>query len=246
MKKLNEKIAIVTGGSRGIGKGIVKALAEAGATVVFTYTNSKEQADGLAETLTGEGLSVHAVMANNAIDGEITSAFRGVIEKFGHLDILVNSAGVYQGKPLAGHTLADYRSTMDVNVKAVFEAMIFAAGQMANEGRIITIGSNMAERVVFPGGALYAMSKSALVGLTKGAARDLGSRGITVNLVQPGPVDTDMNPENSAHAAILKKAMIIPRYAQTSQIADIVLYLAAPEAAYTTGSVITIDGGFNC
>lgn len=245
MQKLTDKIALVTGGSRGMGAAIVKQLAREGAIVSFTYVNGKEKADALVKELTNENLNVYAIKANSAVDGEITAALTQIVNKFGRLDILVNNSGIYRGKPIAEHTLEDYRETMDINVKAVFEAAIFAAQKMADHGRFITIGSNMADRVVAAQGTLYSMSKSTLVGLTKGLARDLGPKGITVNLVQPGPTDTDMNPDNGNHAEHAKALMAIPKYGNVQQIADLVSYLADPAASFTTGSIITIDGGFN-
>ncbi|MDN5284350.1 MAG: 3-oxoacyl-[acyl-carrier protein] reductase [Mucilaginibacter sp.] len=245
MQKLKDKIALVTGGSRGMGAAIVKQLASEGAIVTFTYVNGKEKADALVNELIAEGLKVSAIKANSAVDGEITEALTGTVNKFGRLDILINNAGVYGGRPMAEHTLQDYREMMDINVKAVFEAAIFVAQKMADAGRFITIGSNMADRVVAAQGTLYSMSKSALVGLTKGLARDLGPKGITVNLVQPGPTNTDMNPDNGSHAEQAKSLMAIPKYGNVQQIADLVSYLANPNASFTTGSIITVDGGFN-
>jgi 3-oxoacyl-[acyl-carrier protein] reductase len=246
MQKLKDKVALVTGGSRGMGAAIVKQLSRERAIVTFTYINGKEKAEALVKELVAEGLNVSAIKANNAVEGEITAALTETVNRFGKLDILVNNAGVYSGKPMSEHTLQDYRETMDVNVKAVFEAAIFAAQKMADAGRFITIGSNMAGRVVAAQGTLYSMSKSALVGLTKGLARDLGPKSITVNLVQPGPVNTDMNPDNGSHAEHAKSLMAIPKYGVPQQIADLVSYLANPEASFTTGSIITVDGGFNC
>ena len=246
MQKLKDKIALVTGGSRGMGAAIVKQLAQEGATVVFTYVNGKEKAQVLIGELTGEGLNVSAVKADNSVEGEITFALAQTVEKFGKLDILVNNAGVYAGKPMEEHTLQDYHLTMNVNVKAVFEAAIFAAQKLEKAGRFIIIGSNMADRVVAAQGTLCSMSKSALIGLTKGLARDLGPKGITVNLVQPGPVNTDMNPANGSHADNARSLMAIPKYGDPQQIAEVVAYLASPSASFTTGSIMTIDGGFNC
>lgn len=142
--------------------------------------------------------------------------------------------------------MEDYDQVMAVNVRAVVEACLLSAKEMKDFGRIITIGSNLAERVGAPNGTLYAMSKSALTALTKGLARDLGHRNITVNLIQPGPVDTDMNPESAARAAVNKSRMAIPEYGKPQHIADLVSYLVNPATQYTTGAVITIDGGSTC
>ncbi|MEN0055199.1 MAG: SDR family oxidoreductase [Mucilaginibacter sp.] len=246
METLKNKVAFVTGGSRGMGAAIVKQLAREGAIVAFTYVNGKEKADALVKELTDENLNAFAIQANNAVEGEVTAALTQTLEKFGKLDILVNSAGVYLGKPIAEHTMADYHLLIDVHVTAVIESVLFAAKHMADHGRIINIGSNMADRLAFTGGTLYAMSKSALIGLNRGLARDLGPKGITVNLIQPGPTDTDMNPADGGHSDYARGMMAIPKYGHVQQIADMVSFLANPAASYTTGSIFTIDGGTNC
>jgi 3-oxoacyl-[acyl-carrier protein] reductase len=246
MKNLNGQIAFVTGGSRGIGAAIVSKLAHEGAIVAFTYVNGKEKADSLVKELAGQGLTALGIKADNAIEGEITAAIEQTIVRFGKLDILVNSAGIYIGKAIEQHTLEDYDKTMAVNVRAVVEACLAAARKMENNGRIITIGSNMADHVAGPQGTFYSMSKSALSGLTRGLARDLGPKGITVNLVQPGPINTDMNPETSDHAEMQRSLMITKKFGKPEHIADLVAYLASPASNYTTGSTFTIDGGFNC
>jgi 3-oxoacyl-[acyl-carrier protein] reductase len=245
MQKLINKTAFVTGGSRGIGAAIVKRLALAGAAVAFTYVNGKDKAEALVKELETNGLKATAIKADSAKEGEISLGIEEMIGKYGKLDILVNSAGIYIGKPFEQHTLQEYDQVMAVNVRAVVEACLAAAKKMENQGRIITIGSCMAERVPSVQGTLYAMSKSALVGLTKGLARDLGHKGITVNLVQPGPVNTDMNPENGGHADFQRGLMAIPKYGKPEHIADLVAYLADPATAYTTGAVLVIDGGTN-
>jgi 3-oxoacyl-[acyl-carrier protein] reductase len=186
-----------------------------------------------------------AIQADNASPNAINEAIEKAVATFGRIDILVNNAGIYIGKPLADYTLSDFDSTMSVNVRAVFLASQKAAQYMKEGGRIITIGSNMADRVAHPTGSLYAMSKSALIGLTKGLARDLGSHGITVNLIQPGPVDTDMNPANTALADVLRNGMAIPKYGQPEDIAELAIYLASAESRFMTGASLTIDGGFS-
>jgi 3-oxoacyl-[acyl-carrier protein] reductase len=243
MQTLKDKVALVTGGSRGIGAAIVKKLAEEGASVAFTYVNGEQKAQDLVKRSKEKGLLVIAIKADNSVEGEITKAVKKVISEFGQLDILINSAGIYIGKPFEEHTLQDYDTTMAVNVKAVVEACLVASREMKNNGRIITIGSNMAERVASSQGTLYSMSKAALVGLTKGLARDLGPKKITVNLVQPGPVNTDMNPETTDHAEFQRAMMAIPEFARPEHIADMVSYLANPASGYTTGGIFTIDGG---
>ena len=245
MQTLKNKVALVTGGSRGIGSAIVKKLAQEGATVAFTYVNERKKAQTLVAELLKKGMHVMAIKADNSVAGEVTSAIEETISKFKTLDILINSAGIYIGKPFEEHTLEDYDKTMAINARAVVEACIIASKKMPHNGRIITIGSNMASRVPSAQGTLYAMSKSALVGLTKGLARDLGPKGITVNLVQPGSTNTDMNPENSDHADFQRSLMAIPRYGKAEHIADLVAYLANPDSMYTTGGIFTIDGGAN-
>jgi len=246
MEKLNNKVAFVTGGSRGIGAAIVERLAGEGAKVAFTYVNGKEKAEALAGKLGQAGFTVTAFQADSAVRGEISAVMAQVVANWGKLDIVVNNAGIYIGKPFEQHIMADYDQTMAVNVGAVVEACLFASQKMEHSGRIITIGSNMADKVPAAGGTLYSMSKSALVGLTKGLARDLGGRGITVNLVQPGSTNTDMNPENSEHADFQRNLMAIPAYGKPVQIAALVAYLADPESGFSTGGIFTVDGGANC
>jgi 3-oxoacyl-[acyl-carrier protein] reductase len=245
MQTLKNKVAFITGGSRGIGSAIVKKLADLGATVSFTYVNERKKAETLVKELEEKGTTVMAIKADSAQAGEVTSAIEQTISQYKTFDILINNAGIYIGKPFEEHTLDDYDKTMAINSRAVVEACIVASRKMSENGRIISIGSNMASRVASVQGTLYSMSKSALVGLTKGLARDLGPKGITVNLVQPGSTNTDMNPENSDHADFQRRLMAIPRYGRAEHIADLVAYLASPGSVFTTGGVFTIDGGAN-
>ncbi|HZM00925.1 MAG TPA: SDR family oxidoreductase, partial [Planctomycetota bacterium] len=164
--------------------------------------------------------------------------------ELGGLDILVNNAGVALIAPIEEYTLEDFDRTVAINIRSVFVASQAAIRHMGSGGRIINIGSVNAERVPFAGGSVYAMSKAALVGLAKGLARDLGPRGITVNTVQPGPIDTDMNPASGDFAEMLKQLMALPRYGTGDEVAALVAYLAGPEAAFVTGASLTIDGGF--
>ena len=246
MKHLENKVALVTGGSRGMGAAIVRQLAEAGAKVAFTYVRSAAKARQLADDITRvTGQPVLALEADSASHTAVTAAVDKVISSLGGIDILVNNAGIYEKKPLEEQTAADYDEMMDINVKAVFMASLTAIRHMKEGGRIISIGSNMADRVAGPGATLYAMSKSALIGLTKGLAREVGPRGITVNLVQPGPTDTDMNPAVGAHADKLRSMMALPHYGNVSDIASLVSFLASPQSGFITGASLTIDGGFN-
>lgn len=241
---LSGKIALVQGGSRGIGAAIVKRLAEEGASVAFTYVSSEAKAQELQQSITGHGGKALAIKADSADAEAIRNAVALTVEKFGRVDILVNNAGVLAVGPLDEFSLEDFDRTLDINVRSVFIASQAAAKHMGDGGRIINIGSTNADRMPFAGGGVYAMSKSALVGLTKGLARDLGPRGITINNVQPGPVDTDMNPASGDFAESLIPLMAIGRYGHAEEIASFVAYLAGPEAGYITGASLTIDGGF--
>ena len=241
---LQNKVALVLGGSRGIGAAIVERLAAEGAAVAFTYVNSAQKAEALAAGLRAQDNKVLAIQADSADEQALRGAVTTTVDTFGRLDILVNSAGVLAIGPLEELSMADFDRTLAVNVRSVFVAIQEAVPHMAEGGRIITIGSTNAERMPFAGGAVYAMSKAAIVGLTRGLARDLGPRGITINNVQPGPVDTDMNPESGEFATMMKGLMALPRYGRAEEIASFVAYLAGPEAGYITGASLTIDGGF--
>jgi len=235
MSTLPGKKALVLGGSRGIGAAIVRRLAAHGATVAFTYAGSKEAAEALASEV--GGAAIHADSADRA-------AVRRVVAEQGALDILVVNAGVFvMGDPGKLDPAAVDR-LIDINVRAPYHAAAEASKRMNDGGRIIFIGSVNGDRIPFPGATAYALSKSAVQGLTRGLARDLGARNITVNNVQPGPVATDMNPENSEFADALRSLMAIKRYARPEEIAGLVAYLAGPEAGLVTGAQHTIDGGF--
>ncbi|MES2098848.1 MAG: SDR family oxidoreductase [Pseudomonadota bacterium] len=238
------KIAFIHGGSRGIGAASARRLARDGATVAIGYAASASAAESLAEEIKARGGDAIAVKADATDAVALTRAIDDVAERFGRLDILVNSAGVLAVAPLEEFTLADFDRTVAVNIRSVFVASQAAARHMTEGGRIINIGSTNAQRMPFAGGSVYAMSKSALVGLVKGLARDLGPRGITVNNVAPGPVDTDMNPEAGEFGATLHGLMAIPRHGKADEIAGMVAYLAGPEAAFVTGADLLIDGGF--
>ncbi|BBU99596.1 MULTISPECIES: 3-oxoacyl-ACP reductase family protein [Providencia] len=238
------KHAIVQGGSRGIGAAIVKKLAKEGANVTFTYASSDQNAKLLiTETAQYPG-TVMAIKANSANEYEITAAIKQSFDRFGSVDILINSIGILEFGSVETLPLESFDRSYSLNVRSLFIASQSALAVMNDNGRIIHIGSVNSERVPFEGGAAYAMSKSAIIGLTKGMARDVAVRGITVNNVQPGPVNTDMNPEQGEFAESLKQIMALKRYANADEIADFVLYLASPAAAYITGANLNIDGGF--
>ncbi|MDX3905843.1 MAG: 3-oxoacyl-ACP reductase family protein [Pigmentiphaga sp.] len=242
---LQGKVAFIQGGSRGIGAAIAKRLARDGAAVALTYIASNTQADAVVSEISAAGGKAVAIKADSTDAAALQQAVRRAASDFGRLDILVNNAGVLKWGDTNDLTLDDLDQTLAVNVRSVFVASQEAARHMGNGGRIIHIGSTNADRMPSGGGAIYAMSKSALIGMTKGMARDLGPRGITVNNVQPGPVDTDMNPDGSDFATQLKALMAINRYGSAEEIASFVAYLAGPDAGYITGANLTIDGGFS-
>jgi 3-oxoacyl-[acyl-carrier protein] reductase len=241
---LQHKRALITGGSRGIGAAIVKRLAREGAHVALTYVSKADQANETVKAAQAFGVQALAIQADSADAKAVVAAVERTVAELGGIDILVNNAGIGVVAPIDDYRLEDFDRTVAVNVRAVFVASQAAVKHMKTGGRIITIGSCNAERMPFAGGAVYAMSKAALVGLVKGLARDLGQRGITINNVQPGPVETDMNPADSDFAEMLRKLMALPRYGTTDEIAAMVAYLAGPEAGFVTGASLTIDGGF--
>ncbi|RZT94539.1 3-oxoacyl-[acyl-carrier protein] reductase [Advenella incenata] len=255
MLQLTGKTALVTGGSRGIGAAIVRHLAKEGANVAFTYSSSSEAAQKLVaeieslKSTSGEASPAAPVTLALQVDSldpiAVQEAVSTVFKHFGKLDILVNNAGIFELKPTGEFTLDDYERQMGVNARAVFAAIQRAAQVMTDGGRIINIGSSLAERVPSPDMSLYAMSKAAVWGLTKGAARDLGPRGITVNIIQPGSTDTDMNPANSPHADGQRSLRAISSYNTPDEIAAMAVYLASDAARSITGASLLIDGGAN-
>jgi 3-oxoacyl-[acyl-carrier protein] reductase len=241
---LNGKVAFINGGSRGIGAATARRLASEGATVAIGYGASAIAAEALVAEIEARGGKAIALKADASDAVALTRAIDSVAERYGRLDILVNSAGVLLLGPVDQFSLDDFDKTVAVNVRGVFVASKAAAAHMADGGRIINISSTNAERMPFAGGAVYAMSKSALTGLVKGMARDLGARGITINNVNPGPIDTDMNPANTDFAAALHGLMALPRHGHADEVAGMVAYLASAESAFVTGADLLIDGGF--
>jgi 3-oxoacyl-[acyl-carrier protein] reductase len=242
--RLNNQVAFINGGSRGIGAATARRLAREGAKVAIGYQSSGIAAEALVAEIDAGGGQAIAIRADAADADALTRAIDRAASHFGRLDILVNSAGVLRMGPVDQFSLADLDETLAVNVRAVFVAAKAAAAHMRDGGRIINISSTNAGRMPFAGGAAYAMSKSALTGLAKGLARDLGPRNITVNNVQPGPIDTDMNPAEGEFAASLHGLMALPRHGHADEVAAMVAYLAGPEAAFVTGADLLIDGGF--
>jgi 3-oxoacyl-[acyl-carrier protein] reductase len=242
--RLDNQRALVTGGSRGIGAAIVRRLAREGAHVALTYVSKPDQADETAQAARAFGVQALTIRADSADAEALVAAVERTAGEWGGLDILVHNAGIAVMAPIDDYSLADFDRMLAVNLRAVFIATQAAVRHMQPGGRIVTIGSCNAERMPFAGGAVYAMTKAALVGLVKGLARDLGPRGITVNNVQPGPTETDMNPAEGAFSEMLRQQMALPRYASADEIAGMVAYLAGPEAGFVTGASLTIDGGF--
>ena len=242
--RLAGKIAIVTGAARGLGAGIAKRLAAEGASVAITYGSSARQADDVIQAIEAAGGKGLALKADAGDPSAVRAAVARTVKTFGGLDILVNNAGIYKGASIEEFSLADFDLSISVNVRGVFIATQEAARHMKSGGRIIHIGSVNADRMPFAGGGVYALTNAAVAGFTRGVARDLGPRGISVNNIHPGPVDTDMNPAHGEFAESLKALMAIKRYGQTDEIAGLVAYLASAESAFITGASLTIDGGF--
>ncbi|WP_431964180.1 SDR family NAD(P)-dependent oxidoreductase [Actinacidiphila sp. bgisy160] len=244
MNRLEGNVTLVTGGSRGIGAAVALRLAEEGADVALTYESNATCATDVVEQIKAIGRRALAVQADSAAPEALTAAVNETVATFGALDILVNNAGVFLVGPLEDVGPAEIDRTLTVNVRAPFVTSQAAVRHMGEGGRIISIGSNMAERAVFPGMALYSMSKTALVGMTKGLARELGPRGITVNLVHPGPTDTDANPAHGPNAGTIAGFTALGRYAEAAEIAATVAHLASSDGQYITGATINVDGGF--
>lgn len=242
-KQLHGKVALVTGGSRGIGAAAARALAEQGSDVAISYVNSADKADALVKDLQRLGVRAQAFRADQAQPSEAAELVNKVHAQFGRLDILVNNAAQFGMGSVDGDVDGLDQMTT-VNFTSVVAAIRAAAKLMADNGRIVSIGSGVSGRVGFPGLADYTASKAAIVGYSKGAARDLAGRGITVNVLQPGYVNTDMNPENSDYAPIFKATTALGRYAQPEEIAAAVVFLASPQASYITGTVLNVDGGY--
>ncbi|GAA2091297.1 3-oxoacyl-ACP reductase FabG [Streptomyces albiaxialis] len=243
--KLNGKVALVTGGSRGIGAATALRLAREGADVAVTYVSAEAQAKSVVAEIEATGRRALAIRADSADAAEVTDAVERTAQEFGRLDILVNNAGIWHDAPLDSLTVEDIDRVFAVHVRGSLLATQAAARHMTAGGRVISIGSNLAERVPFDGITLYSASKSALIGMTKGLARDLGPREITANLVNPGPTDTDMNPADGEGADVQRAQMALGRYGKPEGIADTVAFLASPEADSITGASFLVDAGAN-
>ncbi|WP_202905352.1 3-oxoacyl-ACP reductase family protein [Luteimonas abyssi] len=242
---LQGKRALVTGASRGIGAGIARALADAGADVAITYLNSPDRAADVVRTIEAMGRRAVAIRADSADPAAVRRSVDETVAGIGGLDILVNNVGISRDGTFAEMTLEDIDALLHVNTRAAVLASQAALPHLRTGGRIITIGSCVAERVPFSGLTVYSMSKSAMLALTRGLARDLGPQGITVNLVQPGPIDTDQNPADGAWSDLNRGFTALGRYGTPADIAAAVTFLASPAAGFMTGSTLTVDAGFN-
>jgi 3-oxoacyl-[acyl-carrier protein] reductase len=244
MTELAGKVALVTGGSRGIGAAIARRLSRGGAAVALTYLRDVEAAQRVAKQIESDGGRALVIQADIADPEAVTGAVERTVGELGRIDILVNNAGVFAAGPFEEATLDQVDQMLAVNVRAVFLAAQAAARHMTEGGRIITVGSCLAERVPGPGTVLYSMSKSALSGLTKGLARDLGPRGITATVVHPGPIHTDMNPEDGPGADFQRGVTALGRYGTAEEVAATVAHLASAAGRYITGTAVAVDGGF--
>ncbi len=241
---LTGKVALVTGGSRGIGAATAKRLAKDGADVAITYVSSPDKAHAVVAEIQAGGRKAIAIKADSADAAAIKAAVDQTASKLGGLDILVNNAGIFTPGAFEDTSVADLDRIWNVNVRAPIVAMQAAIKHMQNGGRIITIGSCLGERVAFPGVTIYSMTKGAVANLARGLARDLGSKGITVNVVEPGPIDTDMNPADAEGSDAQAQSTALGHYGKPEDIADTVAHLAGESGRYITGASFLVDGGF--
>jgi 3-oxoacyl-[acyl-carrier protein] reductase len=245
MSHLNNKVALVTGASRGIGAAIAKRLAADGASVAITYSRGAADAAHVVDEIEASGGKAVAIQADATDAAAVQSAVDQVISTYGKLDILVNNAGTAIPKPFEETTIEEMNQVIDLNVRGLFIATHAALKHLPEGGRIISIGSSVGERMMTPGLVTYSATKGAVKMFTQGLAREVGSRGITVNNIQPGPIDTDLNPADDEWAAPQLAATALKRYGRVEDIAPLVSFVAGPEAGYITGASLTVDGGTN-
>ena len=245
MSTLTGKVALVTGGSRGIGAAIAKRLAQEGASVAITYAKDASAASAVVKAIECNGGKAVAIQADAADVEAVRSAVEKTVATFGRLDVLVNNAGTAIPKTFEETTLEEMDRVIDINVRGALAATQAALKHMKNGGRIIMTGSAVGERVLVPGLVAYSATKGAIKIFTQALSRELGSRGITVNNVQPGPIDTDLNPATGDWAVPQKAATALDRYGSVDEIAAMVAFVAGPESSFITGSSLTVDGGMN-
>jgi 3-oxoacyl-[acyl-carrier protein] reductase len=244
MARLSKKVALVTGGSRGIGAAIVRRLAEEKADVALTYRKAERAAQSVLGQVKQAGARGLAFAADNADPTALRAAVDRTVAELGGLDVLVSNAGILLFKPFDQFSIDEFDRMIAVDLRAAFVLTQAALPHMKNGGRIIIIGSNIGQYAALPMTSLYAMAKAGLVGLAKGMARDLGPQGITVNVVQPGPIETEANPSDGPYSDKLKALMVTPHYGKGADVAALVAYLASEESRFATGGVFTIDHGF--
>ena len=244
-KKLEGKIALITGGSRGIGAAIAKRLAADGANVAITYTKGAGAAASIVKEIERAGQKAIAIQADATDARAVEAAVERTVAAFGRLDVLVNNAGTAIPKTFEETTLEELDRLIDINVRGTFVATQAALKHMNAGGRIIMIGSAVGERVLVPGLVPYSATKGAVKMFAQGLSREVGSRGITVNNIQPGPIDTDLNPAAGDWAEPQKAATALDRYGRVDEVAALVAFVAGPESSYITGANLTVDGGMN-
>jgi 3-oxoacyl-[acyl-carrier protein] reductase len=245
MSKLSKKVALVTGGSRGIGAAIAKRLAADGASVAITYAKDAGAASAVVKAIEGAGGKAIAIQANASEAEAVKGAVEKTVSAFGGLDVLVNNAGTAIPKSFEETSLEEMDHMIDLNVRGIMIATQAALKHMKSGGRIVMIGSCVGERTMTPGLVAYSATKGAVKMFTQGLSREVGSRGITVNNVQPGPIDTDLNPAAGEWAVPQKAATALNRYGSVDEVAALVAFVAGPEASYITGANLTVDGGTN-
>jgi 3-oxoacyl-[acyl-carrier protein] reductase len=244
LNPLSGKVALVTGGSRGIGAAIVRRLVKDGAAVAFTYSRAKEKAAALVVELESHGGKALAIQADSTDAEAVRGSVSQTIDALGGLDILVNNAGILLLGTIESFSLEDFDRMIAVNVRPIFVGAQAAGRHMKAGGRIIVIGSITADRSGFPGSSVYSMTKAAVAVLARGLAIDFAPRGITVNTIQPGPTETDMNPGDGPHSDVVKSLVPLKRLGKAEEVASMVAFVASPEASFVTGAALSVDGGY--